>query len=142
MSLLQIVKHVFSKSPTYFATRFLQNAKHFALNLQDISPISELHTLFSVLFGEDLVSGPSLHVPWAPRSTLWVVGYGSLVTPVPPTRPRAPRSTLWTWASQGQELSTELIARTSHILPTSPSYFDNRRATHVLLFFLWRRPSL
>ena len=46
------------------------------------------------------------------------------------------------WASQGRELSTELIARTPLILPISPSYFDNRRAAHVPLFSLWRRPSL
>ena len=32
----------------------------------------------------------------APCSTLWVVGYGPLVTPVFPTCLRAPRSTLWT----------------------------------------------
>ena len=37
-----------------------------------------------------------LHVLRALRSVLWVVGYGSLVTPVPPTRARAPRLTLWT----------------------------------------------
>ena len=46
------------------------------------------------------------------------------------------------WASQGRELSSELIARTPLILSTSPSYSDNRRAAHVPLFFLWRRPSL
>ena len=46
------------------------------------------------------------------------------------------------WASQGRELNTELIARTPLILPISPSYFVNRRAAHVLLFSLWRRPSL
>ena len=40
----------------------------------------------SVLYGEDLVSDPSLHVVRAPRSALWVVGCGSLVTSVPPTR--------------------------------------------------------
>ena len=38
------------------------------------------------------------------------------------------------WASQGRELSTELTARTPLILPTSPSYFDNRQAEHVLLY--------
>ena len=42
----------------------------------------------SVFFGEDLVSDLSLHVLWAPRSALWVVGYGSSITPVPPTRAR------------------------------------------------------
>ena len=93
---LQIAEHVFSKSPMYFATCFLQIAEHFAPNLQDISPISEQHTFFSLLFGEDPVSDLSLHVPQAPRSVLWVVGCGSSVTPVLPTRPRAPRSTLWT----------------------------------------------
>ena len=46
------------------------------------------------------------------------------------------------WASQGQELSKELTAQTSIILRLSPSYFDNRRATHVLFYSLWRRPSL
>ena len=96
ISFLQITEHVSSKSPTYLATRFLQTAEHFTLNLQDISPISEQPTFFSVLFGEDPVSDLSLHVPRAPRSALWVVGYGSLVTPVSPTRARAPRSTLWT----------------------------------------------
>ena len=46
------------------------------------------------------------------------------------------------WASQGRELSTELTTRTTLILPTSPSYFDNRRAAHVPLYSLWRRPIL
>ena len=96
----------------------------------------------SMLYGEDPVSDLSLHVLRALRSALWVVDCGSLVTPVPPTRPRAPRSTLWTWASQGQELSTELIARTPLILRISPSYFTNSRAAYVLLCALWRRPSL
>ena len=61
---------------------FLQIAKDFSPNLQDISPISEQLTFFSVLFRDDLVSDPSLHVPRALRSALWVVGCGSLVTPV------------------------------------------------------------
>ena len=51
--------------------------------------------LFSV-YGEDPVSDLSLHVLRAPRSTLWVVGYGSLVVPVPPTRAWALRLMLWT----------------------------------------------
>ena len=46
------------------------------------------------------------------------------------------------WASQGRERSTELIARTPLLLRISPSYFDNRRAAHVPLCSLWRRPSL
>ena len=46
------------------------------------------------------------------------------------------------WASQGQEPSKELTARTLLILRISPSYFANRRAAHVLLCSLWRRPSL
>ena len=46
------------------------------------------------------------------------------------------------WASQGRELSKELIARTPLILRLSPSYFANRRAAHVPLSSLWRRPSL
>ena len=46
------------------------------------------------------------------------------------------------WASQGRELSTELIARSPLILPLSPSYFHNCRAAHVPHCFLWRRPSL
>ena len=96
ISVLQITEHVSSKSPTYLATRFLQTAKHFILNFQDILPISEQPTFFSVLFGEDPVSDLSVHVPRAPRSALWVVGCGSLVTPISPTRARAPRSTLWT----------------------------------------------
>ena len=45
-------------------------------------------------------------------------------------------------ASQGRELSIELIAQTLLILSISPSYFDNRRAAHVSLFSLWKRPSL
>ena len=44
-----------------------------------------------MLYGEDPVFDLSLHVLQAPRSVLWVVGYGSLVMPVPPTRARAPR---------------------------------------------------
>ena len=40
----------------------------------------------SVLYGEDPVSDLSLHVLRAMRSALWVVGYGSLVTPILPTR--------------------------------------------------------
>ena len=46
------------------------------------------------------------------------------------------------WASQGRELSEELTARTPLILCLSPSYFANRRAAHVPLCSLWRRPSL
>ena len=45
------------------------------------------------------------------------------------------------WASQGQDLSKELIARTLLRLCVSPSYFDNRRAAHVSLSSPWRRPS-
>ena len=101
---LQIAEHFFSKSLNMFSSNcqcilpnmFLQITEQFAPNLQDISPISEQHTFFSVLFGEEPVPDLSLHVPRAPRSALWVVGCGSLVTPVPPTRPRALRSTLWT----------------------------------------------
>ena len=97
---LQIAEHDFSKSLNMFSpqlpnvispnrrARFLQIAKHFL--------IGEQHPFFSVLFGDDPVSDFSLHVLWAPRSALWVVGCGSLVTPVPPTHARAPRSTLWT----------------------------------------------
>ena len=141
ISVLQITEHVSSKSPTYLATRFLQTAEHFTLNLQDISPISEQPTFFSVLFGEDPVSDLSLHVPRALRSALWVVGYGSLVTPISPTCARAPHSTLWTMGYQGRELNTELIARSLLILPLSPSYFNSYRAAHVPRRFLWRRPS-
>ena len=46
------------------------------------------------------------------------------------------------WASQGRELSEELTARMPLILHLSPSYFANRRAAHVPLYSLWRRPSL
>ena len=46
------------------------------------------------------------------------------------------------WASQGRELSEELTARMPLILRISPSYFDNRRAAHVSLCSLWRKPSL
>ena len=45
-------------------------------------------------------------------------------------------------ASQGQEPSKELTARMLHILCISPSYFVNRRAAHISLCALWRRPSL
>ena len=92
---LQITGHISSKSPTYLATRFLETAEHSILNLQDILLISDQPIFFYVLFGEDPVSDPSLHVPWAPRSTLWVVGCGCLVMPFSPTRARALRSTLW-----------------------------------------------
>ena len=64
--------------------------------LQVISPTAEQHTFCSVLYGEDPVFDLSLHVLQAPRSVLWVVGYGFLVMPVLPTRARALRSTLWT----------------------------------------------
>ena len=53
--------------------------------LQVILTNTEQHTFRFILYGEDLVSNLSLHVPWAPRSALWVVGCGSLVTPVLPT---------------------------------------------------------
>ena len=62
ISFLQIAEHVSSKSPMYFATLFHQIAEHFPPNLQGISLISEQHTFFSVLFGEDPVSDLSLHV--------------------------------------------------------------------------------
>ena len=68
---------------------------HVSPYLQDISPTAEQHIFCFVLYGEDPVFDLSLHVLWAPRSTLWVVDCGSLVTPVPPTRAQAPRSTLW-----------------------------------------------
>ena len=69
---------------------------HISPYLQDVSPIVEQHTFRSVLYGEDLVFDLSLHVLRALHSVLWVVGYGSLVTPIPPTHAWAPRSTLWT----------------------------------------------
>ena len=72
ISVLLSTEHVSSNTPTYLAKCFLQTV------------------------GNDPVSDPSLHVPRAPRSALWVVGYGSLVMPVPATRARAPRSMLWT----------------------------------------------
>ena len=58
--------------------------------LQDISPTAEQHMFRSMFFGENPVSDLSLHVLQAPRSVLWVIGYGFSVTPVPPTRARAP----------------------------------------------------
>ena len=66
----------------------------------------------SVFFGENPVSNLSLHVLWAPNSALWVVGYGSLVTLflLHVHGLRARRYGLW--ASQGQEPSKELTART------------------------------
>ena len=67
------------------------------LYLQVISITAEQYTFrFFPFYGEDPVSDLSLHVLRAPRSALCVVGCGSLVTPVPPTRARAPCSTLWT----------------------------------------------
>ena len=45
----------------------------------------------STLYGEDPVSDLSLHVLRAPCSALWVVGYGSSIMPVPPTRAQAPK---------------------------------------------------
>ena len=39
----------------------------------------------SMFFGENPVSDLSLHVLRAPRSVLWVVGYGSSVTSIHPT---------------------------------------------------------
>ena len=68
---------------------------HVSPYLQDILPTAEQHMFRSMFFGENPVSDLSLHVLQAPRSVLWVVGYGSMVTSVPPTRARAPRSTLW-----------------------------------------------
>ena len=44
----------------------------------------------SVFFGETPVSDLSLHMLRAQCSALWVVGYGSSVMSVPPTRARAP----------------------------------------------------
>ena len=96
ISVLQITEHVSSKSPMYLATRFLQTTEHFTLNFQDILPINEQHIFLSVLLREDPVFDLSLHVPRAQCSALWVVGCGSLVMPIYPTRAPAPRSTLWT----------------------------------------------
>ena len=75
-----------------------------------------------------LCYGWSATVPWSRLFLLHVHGL------------RARRYGLWT--SQGRELSKELTARTPLILCLSPSYFVNRRAAHVLLCALWRRPSL
>ena len=76
-------------------TKKLLGSHLYYVYLQVISPTAEQHTFRSALYGEDLVSDLSLHMLRAPRSALWVVGYGSLVTPVPPTRARSPRSALW-----------------------------------------------
>ena len=94
----------FSKSPTTFhqisnvfrRTGFSKSPTMFSPYLWNVSPTTEQHTFCSVLYGEDPVSDLSLHMLRAPCSVLWVVGCGSLVTPVPPTHARAPRSTLWT----------------------------------------------
>ena len=59
--------------------------RHISPYLQDILLTAEQHTFRSMFFGENPVSDLSLHVLWAPRSTLWVVGYGPLVTPICPT---------------------------------------------------------
>ena len=72
--------------------------------------------------------GWSAAVPWSRLFLLHVHGL------------RARRYGLW--ASQGQEHSRELTARTPLILCISPSYFANRRAAHVPLCSLYRRPSL
>ena len=44
--------------------------------------------------------------------------------------------------AKAKDFSNELTARTLIILRLSPSYFANRRAAHVPLCSLWRRPSL
>ena len=101
---LQIAEQVFSKASNVFPPTLQcisphvlsKNAEHFTPNLQVVSPISEQRTFCSILLGDNPVSNLSLHMLRAPCFALWVVGCGSLVTPVPPTRPRAPRSTLWT----------------------------------------------
>ena len=85
----------FLKIAIVFRHMFLQIAEDFSPNLQDILPISEQHTFYYVLYGEDPVSDLSLHMTRAPRSVLWVVGCGPLVRPVFPTCLRAPRSMLW-----------------------------------------------
>ena len=43
-----------------------------------------------MFFGENPISDLSLHMLQALRSALWVVGYGSSVMSVPPTRAGAP----------------------------------------------------
>jgi len=113
----------------------------YCLYLQVSSTTAKQHTFRVVFYGEEPVTDLSLHVPRAPHSVLWVSAAvpGSRLLLLHVHGLRARRYGLW--ANQGRELNSELIARTPLIVCTSPSYFDNRRAAHVLLFFLWRRPS-
>ena len=150
---LQIVEHVFSKSPMYFATCFSKSPTYFATCFSkspkiflQISKIfcrsaSSLHSfLFSLEKTQSLIPpftchglralryGWSAAVPW---SCLFLLHVHEL-------RARCYRL----WATQGQEPSKELTARTSLILCISPSYFTKRRAAYIPLCSPWRRPSL
>jgi len=45
------------------------------------------------------------------------------------------------WVSQGREFNIEYIARTSFVLPLSPSPYNSCRRKHVQRCFLWKRLS-
>jgi len=131
----KITEHIFFKAPNTFSPThqrisphvFSKNAEHFTPNLQKRfrRPASSILSFpFSSKKTESLIPPYTCHglralcygwsavVPWSHLFILHVYGlcarrYGLR-------------------ASQGRELSTELAARTPFILPTSPSYFDNR----------------
>ena len=45
------------------------------------------------------------------------------------------------WVSQGREFNIEYIARTSFVLPLSPSPYNSCRPKHIQRCFLWKRLS-
>ena len=127
----------FSISPTCDRHKLLHCLSPY---LQNISPTIEQHAFYSVLYGEDPVSDLSLHVLQAPRSALWVVGCGSLITSIPPHVHGLRARCYGLWASQGQESSKE-TARMLLMLRISLRFFATAEQ-HVPLYVLWRRPSL
>ena len=81
--------------------------------LKDISPTIKQHMFRSVFFGENHISDLSLHVLWAPAlyvmgGRLWFLGH--VCSSYTCTGSSAQRYGIW--ASQGQEPSNELTART------------------------------
>ena len=112
------------------------------LYLQVRITTAEQHTFRAVFYGKDqgsvipytcyglraLLNGRSATVPWSCLFFLHVHGLHARCYGL--------------WAIQGRELRAELIARSSLIVPLSPSYFNNCRAAHVPRCSLWRRPSL
>ena len=94
-SALDVMDYGLAKAESSTKNTLVERCLYY-LYLQVILITAVQPTFRSFLYGEDLVSDLSLHMLWAPCSVLWVVGYGSLVMPIPPTCARAPRSTLWT----------------------------------------------